>query len=79
MGGGCTRDQPLRSANDAVIQDAIDSRQSVYLASPTTEENLFNTVADGATVFGREPQQFVDAGYQRAVTISILRVSHDPN
>lgn len=52
--------------NDAFIQGAIDARQTVYLASPTTEANLFNAVAGRATVFGRELQQLFEAGYTRA-------------
>jgi RHS repeat-associated protein len=52
-------------ANDAFIQGAIDARQTVYLASPTSEANLFNAVAGRATVFGRELQQFLEAGYAR--------------
>jgi RHS repeat-associated protein len=51
--------------NDAWVQSAIDARQSVYLASPTTEANLLNAVSGRSTVFGRELQQFLDAGYQR--------------
>jgi RHS repeat-associated protein len=53
------------AANDAWVQQAINARQSVYLASPTTEANLFDSVAGRSTVFGRELQQFLSAGYTR--------------
>ena len=53
------------AANDAFVNRVIEAGQSVYLASSTAAENLFNEVAGRATVFGREVQQFLDAGYQR--------------
>ncbi|MHB1954481.1 MAG: hypothetical protein ACYCOU_12110 [Sulfobacillus sp.] len=53
-------------ANDAFIQEAINARQTVYLASPTTEANLFDEVAGRPTVYGRELQQFMNSGYIRS-------------
>jgi hypothetical protein len=52
--------------NDAFIQGVIDARQTVYIGSPTNAANLFDAVANRATVFGRELQQFLDAGYRRS-------------
>jgi hypothetical protein len=51
--------------NDAFIEQAIEEGQTVYLASATTEANLFDAVAGRATVFAREVQQFLAAGYTR--------------
>ncbi|MGH8176857.1 MAG: RHS repeat-associated core domain-containing protein, partial [Steroidobacter sp.] len=49
--------------NDAWVKDAIDRNSPVYIASPTTPANMFDDVAGRETVFGREYQQFLDAGY----------------
>jgi uncharacterized protein RhaS with RHS repeats len=49
--------------NDAWVKEAIDQKAPVYLASPPTPGNLFDDVAGRPTVFGREYQQFLDAGY----------------
>jgi hypothetical protein len=53
------------AVNDALINATIKARQTVYLGSPTTAKNLFDDAAQRATVFGRELQQFLDAGYKR--------------
>jgi RHS repeat-associated protein len=53
------------ATNDTMIKAAIDARQTIYLASSTTAKNMFNVVENRATVFGREVQQFLEAGYQR--------------
>jgi hypothetical protein len=51
--------------NAGLIQKAIDVRQKVYLASPTTAENLWNVAEGRATVYATELAQFLKAGYQR--------------
>ena len=51
--------------NDSFVQETIAQNQTVYLASPTTPENLLNSVSQQVTVFGRELQQFLSAGYTR--------------
>lgn len=50
--------------NDAWVKQAIDERATVYLASPPTKANLFDDVAGRQTVFGRERDQFLKAGYR---------------
>lgn len=49
--------------NDAWVRDAIDRGAPVYIASPTTPANMWDSAAGRETVFGREYQQFLDAGY----------------
>jgi hypothetical protein len=51
--------------NDAWVAGAIAKRQKVYLASPLTNDNLFNggMFNNGTTVYAREISQFMDAGY----------------
>lgn len=51
--------------NDAWVAEAINQGRDVYVASPTTQTNLWDNAADRSTVFGRELQQFLDAGYTR--------------
>ena len=51
--------------NDALIQVAIEQKQTVYLASPLTTSNLWNTFEDRATVYGREVGQFLENGYKQ--------------
>lgn len=50
--------------NDAVEQNVIRERGIVYVGSPLTHKNLWDFVNDRTTVFGREVQQFRDAGYK---------------
>ena len=52
--------------NDQWVEGAIGKGQSVYLASRLTDENLFSNEYEsnlGATVFGREVFQLLNAGY----------------
>jgi hypothetical protein len=49
--------------NDAWVQDIIDRKIPVYVASNTTLSNLWDSTAGRPTVFGRELQQLVNAGY----------------
>lgn len=51
--------------NDEWVAAAVRDRRTVYLASPPTAENLWDSVAERSTVFGRELQMFLDAGYVR--------------
>lgn len=51
--------------NDAWVSEAINQGRDVYVASPTTQSNLWDAAAGRETVFGREIQQFLDAGYTR--------------
>lgn len=51
--------------NDAWVAEAVNQGRSVYLASPTNAGNLYDAAAGRSTVFGRELQQFLDAGYTR--------------
>ncbi len=52
--------------NDAWVKQVIDDQATVYLASPTSKANLFDAVANRSTVFGREVDQFLAAGYKRS-------------
>jgi len=49
--------------NDQWVQSVIDRKMDVYVGSPTTWSNLWDAAAGRSTVFGRELQQFLDAGY----------------
>jgi RHS repeat-associated protein len=52
--------------NDQWVAGAITKRQSAFLASPLTNENIFSEEFPsnrGTTVFGREVFQLLDAGY----------------
>jgi hypothetical protein len=51
--------------NDAWVAQAISQDATVYLASPQTEATLWDLAANRTTVFGRELQQFFDAGYKQ--------------
>jgi RHS repeat-associated protein len=51
--------------NDAWVQSVIDRNGSVYIASPQTEANLYDAVAGRPTVFSREIEQFLEAGYRQ--------------
>ena len=53
------------NANDAFIAAVIQQRRRVYLASPITAENVYDAVGTRSTVFGREIDQLLDAGYKR--------------
>lgn len=52
--------------NDAWVRSVVDRRMKVYIGSPETKANLWDSVAGRSTVFGRELQQFLDAGYVRS-------------
>jgi RHS repeat-associated protein len=51
--------------NDAWIKSLIEGRVTVYLASAPTARNVFDEIAGRSTVFGRELQQLLSAGYRR--------------
>jgi len=51
--------------NDAYVQQIINQRGTVYLASPQTPANMFDIVNNRATVFAREVGQLLEAGYSR--------------
>jgi RHS repeat-associated protein len=51
--------------NDAWVAEAINQGRDVYVASPTTADNLWDAANNRPTVFSREIQQFLDAGYTR--------------
>lgn len=53
--------------NDEWVAGAIAKRQTAYLASRLTDENLFSDEHpdnQGTTVFGREVFQLLDSGYK---------------
>ncbi|MBK8259018.1 MAG: hypothetical protein IPK82_40960 [Polyangiaceae bacterium] len=50
--------------NDAFIKDAIDNGKSVYVGSPQTFDNLWDTVNNRERVFNRELRQLEEAGYR---------------
>lgn len=52
--------------NDAWVKGIIDQRAKVYIGSPETRATLWDAANSRSTVFGRELQQFLDAGYKRA-------------
>jgi RHS repeat-associated protein len=60
------RDWTLRK-NDAWVQSGISNKQTFYIASPTTRNNLVssNPLYPGKTVFARELGMLTDAGYTR--------------
>ncbi len=49
--------------NDAWVNRVIENRQTVYVGSPLTHENLWDSVNDRPTVLAREIRMFTDAGY----------------
>lgn len=49
--------------NDQWVQSVVERKMPVYVGSPTTWLNLWDAAAGRSTVFGRELQQFTDAGY----------------
>jgi len=49
--------------NDKWVQSVVERKMPVYVGSPTTWPNLWDAAAGRSTVFGRELQQFTDAGY----------------
>lgn len=49
--------------NDAWVRSVIDRKMDVYVGSNPTFENLWDPTAGRSTVFGRELNQFLDAGY----------------
>ncbi|HXC76894.1 MAG TPA: hypothetical protein VNU19_07575, partial [Candidatus Acidoferrum sp.] len=49
--------------NDQWVQSVVDRKMPVYVGSPTTWPNLWDATAGRTTVFGRELQQFTNAGY----------------
>jgi len=51
--------------NDEWVQKIIDQKASVYLGSPTTQDQLRNALTNRPTVFAREVQQLESAGYKR--------------
>src|SRR5207237_10808362 len=50
--------------NDQWVQSIIQRKMDVYVGSPTTWSNLWDAAASRPTVFGRELQQFTEAGYR---------------
>jgi hypothetical protein len=69
-GRGVVLDPPRWSPelNDEFIRGAIEQRRTIYLASPTTRENLIQTSGQFAgqpTVFARELDMLRAAGYRR--------------
>ncbi len=50
--------------NDSFIASIIQNRQTVRLASPVMSRNLWDPVAARQTVFAREINQLIQAGYQ---------------
>ena len=52
--------------NDAWVNGVIERGQKVYIGSPETKANLWDSVNNRSTVFGRELSQFLDAGYTRS-------------
>jgi RHS repeat-associated protein len=53
------------AVNDKFVEAVVRQRRRVYLASPINAANVFDPVAGRSTVFGRELDQFLDAGYRR--------------
>jgi hypothetical protein len=51
--------------NDAWIRQIIDEGAPVYIASPQTAENLWDSVNQRPTVFARELSQLIQAGYRQ--------------
>lgn len=49
--------------NDQWVQGVIDRKMSVYVGSNPTWENVWDAANGRTTVFGRELQQFQNAGY----------------
>ena len=49
--------------NDAWIQGIIESRGTVYVGSPITWNNMYNSVSGEIRPFGREIVQLFNAGY----------------
>jgi hypothetical protein len=49
--------------NDMWLNQVIHNRQTVYVATPPTPENRWDSVKNRPTVFGREIKQLQDAGY----------------
>jgi hypothetical protein len=49
--------------NDQWVDSVVERKMPVYVGSPTTWENMWDAAAGRSTVFGRELQQFTDAGY----------------
>jgi len=49
--------------NDQWVESVISRKMPVYVGSNTTWSNLWDAAAGRATVFGRELQQFLSAGY----------------
>lgn len=49
--------------NDQWVQSVIDRKMPVYVGSNPTWENIWDATNARTTVFGRELQQFTNAGY----------------
>ena len=49
--------------NDAWVNEGIKNGQDFYTASPLTPENLWDSIANRETVYGREIRMLQDAGY----------------
>lgn len=49
--------------NDAWITEGIINKQNFYIASPITETNLWDFIAGRETVFAREINMLLEAGY----------------
>jgi hypothetical protein len=50
--------------NDAWVHSVVERKMDVYVGSNTTWENLWDATNARPTVFGRELQQFTDAGWR---------------
>jgi hypothetical protein len=53
------------AVNDGWIKEATDRRAIFYLASPQTDENLWNAYMNAERVFGRELNQLRAIGYRQ--------------
>ena len=51
--------------NDAGVRSVVDRGGTVYVGSAESYANLWDAVNSRSTVFARELQQFMDAGYIR--------------
>ncbi|MEJ1968709.1 MAG: hypothetical protein WDN03_08795 [Rhizomicrobium sp.] len=63
------------SKNDAFIQNIINGRGTVYVASPESQENLWSSVENRPSIFARELGQLRAGGYQNIGGLHVP--SHD--
>ena len=54
----------LPEVNDVWVSGVSAKKQPIYVASPTSPENLANAYSNTPTVFAMEYQQFLNAGYK---------------